>query len=139
MKRMQLKQKIARHVTSKSNNQRYAVFFCAVLCHAMSPLSISAYPTLFHSILSFHKMSSSLILPHIILCFVFYSVPCCSAIVCSLICYVQLFNHFPSQPILLYYIPSYPFIKCLPALSYPISSYALYSILFRAALLQSVV
>ena len=76
MKRMQLKQKIARHVTGKSNNQRYAVFFCGVLCHAMSPLSISAYPTLFHSILSFHKMSSSLILPHINLCFVFYSVPC---------------------------------------------------------------
>ena len=35
---------------------------CAMLCHTIPSLSILAYHILFHSILSFHKHSASLIL-----------------------------------------------------------------------------
>lgn len=53
-------------------------------------------------------------------------------------CYAIPLHPILSDPILSYSTPSYPLINFLPALSYPIWSYALYSIVFRVVLLWSI-
>ena len=68
----------------------------AALCYVMSCYAIlfhpPSYPILFHSILSFDKLSASLIISDLAICFVFYYVPCCSALVYRLFCCVNYYS-----------------------------------------------
>ena len=68
----------------------------AALCYVMSCYAIlfhpPSYPILFHSILSFDKLSASLIISDLVICFVFYYVPCCSALVYRLFCCVNYYS-----------------------------------------------
>ena len=88
------------HGISSAKAITNAMHSFAALCYVMSCYAIPfhppsypirSYPILFHSILSFDKLSASLIISDLVICFVFYSVPCCSALVYRLFCCVNYY------------------------------------------------